>query len=347
MEIEYKYITRQEIDNPLYSTFIEKFHGIGSFAERRQRMMWYWNQGEDSFKVFVAIFNGEYVGQSCAYKTQCAINSNIKELWWGVDTFVLEPMRGKGVGKQLQKRLHEDCPNFSSAWYSPTNGIIKRKCGAHGILDFPRANYPVSCFFSILIELLLKKFVSRRINIPHIRLSYLYTTLNFPTKRWQKEYETEEMDKYHITSFSSFMETCLKDESFRVVRSEHFLRWKYIDNPRMKCHLLVLKKEGNIVGLVVFSPIIDGGVLLSSANVVKIYESVFTKESGLSHRRLLSVVTNYYKKKKERFDFILSLQNISYTPVLIYPRPCSELLSTLNVDKLPSGYLTYADQDME
>ena len=347
MGLEYKYITKENIDNSLYREFIEKFHGIGSFEERRQRMLWYWQQGEDKFKVYVAVNNGEYVGQSCAYYALCNINNRVSELWWGVDTFVLSSMRGKGIGKLLQKKLHEDCPNFSSAWYSPTNGIIKRKCGAHGILDFPRAHYPISCFFSIYLELVLKKLVSCKITIPHIRLPYFYSTLNCPNKRWLNNYEVEEMNQHDMPTFSGFMESCLKDEPFRIIRSEEFLRWKYIDNPRMKCHILVLKKGGEIIGLIAFSPIIDGGFLMSKANVVKIYESIFTMDSGLTHRHLLSLVTDYYKRDKKQLDFILSLQSVNYTPVLIYPRPHSELLSTLNIDKMPSGYLTYADQDME
>lgn len=346
-EMVLRYLTKGDVESPQYREFLEKYHGQGSYDERLKRMLWYWKQGEDSFKVLTASINGELVGQSCAYKAICCVNNKNIEIWWSVDTFVLSSTRGKGVGKKLQGRLHQDCPNFSSAWYSPTNGAIKRKCGAKGILDFPQAYYPVSIYFSTFLELILKKTVNRNITIPHIRLPYFYSLVNTLFKKRWKKYTIEEIDCKQIPEYSSFMEECLKDEGFRVLRTKEYLKWKYVDNPRIRCRALSIKKDNRQVGLVAFSPVIDGHVVMSKARTLKIYESVFTKDSGLTHRDLLLLVANYCRKMGEKLDTILSLQSIKYWPVLVYPRPHTELLSTISEDKVQSGYLTYIDQDME
>lgn len=346
-EITYSYLRESDIDTEEYRKFIEMCYGEGCYDDRRKRMNWYWQLGDEGFRVLTAKRNNEYVGQSCAYRVYIFNNHIISELWWGVGAFVLEEMRGKGIGKNLQKRLHRDVPNFSSAWYSPTNGAIKRKCGAHGILTFPMAYYPVSSFCSIALELVLKKIISRKIIIPRLRLPFFYSMLNGEKKRWMTNYQVEELPANDIPLLSDFIKECLKNEQLYVVRSKEYLQWKYVNNPRMICRTLSILKGGQRVGLAVFSDVKDGSVVMAKSKIVKIYESLFTNKSGLSNKKILEIIIDYYHKKGLKFDGVLSLQTVNWFPSLVYPRPASELLSTMPIEKLTTGYITYSDQDME
>ena len=345
--VTYSYLTRDQIDTSQYFKFLEFHHGSGAFATWRERLLWYFSLGNDSYRILVAKVDDEYVGQSCAYKVPAMVHNDEMIWWWGVDSFVLPHMRGKGIGKHMQERLHKDLPNFSSAWYSPTNGYIKRKCGGHCILEFPFAYYPVSCFCTIMAELALKKVISRKIKLPRVRLPFIYARLNGCGRSRIQQYHTEEIDVTQLPVMSDFIEDCLKDTQFHVVRSRQYLKWKYVDNPRIHCHVISVSHNGKRVGIAVFSDMRNRGVVMAKANVVKIYESLYTKESGLSQRKMLELIINYFRQKNLLLDGVLSLQKIDYRPMLIYPRPSSELLSTLQIEKLDSGYLTYSDQDME
>lgn len=343
----YQYLHEADIHTAEYRTFLESYHGEGSYEQRRERMEWYWQLGDEGFRVLTAKKGNEYVGQACAYRVDACINHEVHELWWGVDTFVVSTMRGQGIGKSLQMQLHHDLPNFSSAWYSPANGAIKRKYGGHGILKFPFAYYPVSSYCSVLLELVLKKAISSKITLPHIRLPHFYSTLNALGHKLDKTYSVAEISQEDLPSLSSFMSECMKEEAFHIIRPEKYLRWKYIDNPNLKCRALSISKENTMVGLVVFSQVIDSLVVTSPSRTVKIYESLFKKDSGLTHRHLLLAVTKYLRQHHEKVDGIQSLQRIKYRPAFIYPFSGTELLSTIDIEILPSGYITLIDQDME
>ena len=229
--MEFIYLQEKDIETMQYISFFEMFHGVGSFKKRSERVHWYFRSG--NFKLLMAVVDDRFVGQACSYKATAIIHGKEQEWWWGVDNFVLEEMRGKGIGKALQKKLHNDCPNFSSATYSSLNGIIKKKCGSHKIFEYHRYYCPVSCWLTLYTELILKKILSRKISIPKIRLPYVYGLLN----------KSQAIDKYTIKELkssdyndqlSSFIEDCLKSTSFHIQRSTAYLRWKYLQNPSIK-----------------------------------------------------------------------------------------------------------------
>lgn len=105
-----------------YKLFLHEYYG-DSAEERYRRLEWYKKRG--NYYLLLALYNGEPVGQSSAYQASARINGNNSDWWWSVDTFVLSRMRGKGIGKGLQKRLHCDFPNFSSLWYSKSMVLLK------------------------------------------------------------------------------------------------------------------------------------------------------------------------------------------------------------------------------
>ena len=303
------YIQPSDIDSSEYIRFLESYHGRGTFSTWRKLMLWYWQLG-DGYRVLTAKRGNDYIGQACAYRVKALILGEEQEMWWGVDNFVTKTMRGQGIGKMLQGQLHRDLPNFSSAWYAPANNTIKRQCGAHGIMAFSFGYYPVSCHFSILAELMLKRFFSMKITLPRIRMPWLYSRINKPCSKSLKGFTLSETDLAELPTMAGFIEECLKEKDFHVVRSEQHLRWKYVNSPRTRCRVVKVQNEGMTVGLIVFSEVLKQKVVHAKARVIKIYDMVSTSASGLSYRHLLYLLSEHLRKHGEHIDGFKSLQDV-------------------------------------
>lgn len=343
--MEFKYLQENDIGTPEYLAFYKAFHNDDSFHARIERIHWYFQS--EGYMLLVASVDGKYAGQASAYKTKAIINGQEKEWWWGADTFVLPGMRGKGIGKALQKKLHEDCPNFSSASYSATNGIIKRKCGDYEVMGYHRYFCPVSCFFSIYLELVLKKIFGRKTKVPRIRLPYWYGFINgFKSKT---DYQVRELTPIDFNEdLSSFIENSLSVYDFHIQRSVDYLKWKYLNNPTVKCIGLDVLKTGQREAVVFFTDVRNGGFALAKARVCKVLDSVIKPGSKLTQKSLLSFIVKYFKDRGEKVDGINTLVPSSYWPKIQYPtsKP-SYMLSGKEIPKLQNGYLAYSDQDME
>lgn len=345
MHLKLIYLQEQEIETPAYISFYEKYHGIGAFLQRRDRIHWYFQSG--GYKLLVAIVDEQYVGQSCAYRATAVVNGVEHEWWWGVDTFALSEMQGKGIGKALQRKLHEDCPNFASASYSAINGIIKKKCGGHEVLGYHQFYYPVSCWISLYAELAAKKVLSRRVTIPRIRMPYLYSLLNQPQAL--RDYTINKLTPNDYNSrLSSFFEDCLKTRSFYIKRSDEYLKWKYLYNPSVKYVGLKVEKEDRLEGIIFFTEVYNGKYTISKARVCKILDAVIRPGSALTQKDLLAYVVQYFKQKDVSIDGLLSLIPVNYRPKIQYPASSpTHMLSTLDTTMLTAGYLALSDQDME
>ena len=343
--MEFTYLNEQDIEMSEYISFYEKFHGVGSFMQRGSRIHWYFNSG--SYRLLVAVEDGKYVGQSCAFRVTAIIKGKECEWWWGVDSFVLKEMRGKGIGKALQKKLHEDCPNFSSASYSATNGIIKRKVGGHELLGYHQFYCPVSCYFTLYAELILKKLVSQKISVPRIRLPYLYGRMN--NTQSLVGYALKELTEADYNDdLSDFFEDSLKHHSFHIQRSLDYLKWKYLNNPSIDYVGLDVLKEGRREAVIFFTKAYDGKYTISKARVCKILDVVIRPDSALTHKDVLIIVMKYFNERKVKLDGIMTLILSSYWPQIQYPASSPfSMLSTFDSPVLSDGYLAFSDQDME
>lgn len=343
--MELIYLKEQDIEMPEYNSFYEKFHGIGTFAQRRARIHWYFRG--DGFKLLTATLDGRYVGQSCAYKTLAVVDGKDCEWWWGVDAFVLSEMRGKGIGKALQKRLHEDCPNFSSASYSAANGIIKRKCGAREIMPYHQYYYPVKCYLSLYAELFLKKVVSRSCRIPRIRLPHVYYK---SVRCWEdmKGYDVRElMNEDYSDCLSQFMEENLSGCDFHVKRSASFLRWKYCENPSIRFHGLEILKDGRREGVIVFTEPYNGKFTVSEVRISKVLDVVVRKDSVLTLKQCYLIAVQCLLNKGQDIDGLVTLRPAKGLPNIRYPILPFPMLSSYPGLAFTAGYLTFIDHDME
>ena len=103
----------------------------------------------------------------------------------GGDTFLFKQYRGGGRGKQLQKQLHDDLPNFTSAAFTPINGIIKKKCGCEPLFDKQEYYYGVSSFFLLLSSIFAYKVLKINLSVKSV-IPYIYT---FYRHKKYKNYE--------------------------------------------------------------------------------------------------------------------------------------------------------------
>ena len=343
--LNFRYLNETEIDEPKYVSFFEKYHGEGSFETWGKKIHWYFST--DNFRLLVAENESGFLGQSTAYMAKACVFGEEREIWWGADAFVLEEMRGKSIGKRLQKKLHEDLPNFSSVAYAALNGIIKRKCGAKELKSIPFYYYPISCFFTMLLELTIRKLTRNAIRLPRLRLPSLYLKANLLGCSSVKQLVVREITREDVPDLSTFMEDCLKQEDFHIIRSKEFLKWRYTDNPLTSFNALSVEKDGEQVGIVILSDVYQGRYLVTNARLAKLYDCVAKQESGVSQEQVLKAALAYLRQKWQKApDGILAIQKIPYCPRITYPRGRA-FLSTLECKELHSLYLSYIDQDME
>lgn len=353
-KIEFFFLTGEDFNSKEYYNFINsteyrKFMHITAstdlFTWWKNRINYY--KSLYSLKILGVKIDGLFVGQSCAVQVYAIVNNQRKEFWWSVDTFLLSNCRGLGIGKELQKILHMSLPNFSSAWYTPINGAIKRKCGAHGIFDIWFNYYPVSSAVTVFGDLCFRKLfkcpIPLRISVP-----FFYSGLNSISIDIRlKGYKVMEILYSELGCKESvFMEGVLAAKDFHIERSERFLKWKY-QNLRVGYHMLNIAKEGRTEAIVAFSNIYDSRFDEVPIKCVTIYDMVIHPESKLTEKQLMLYIAQWYKKRKEKFDgFQMLSKVVGYWGKICYPFNACPVLSTLP-GEYPNSYLTFADQDMD
>lgn len=349
---EYVFLEDGDLENDLFKEFTNseeyrKFkhtkEGEDLYAKQMDKIRYY--KSCYDLKILCAKVNGKIVGQSCALKAYAMAKGVREEWWWSVDTFLMTACRGLGIGKNLQKILHVSLPNFSSAWYTPINGAVKKKCGAHGIGNIEFAYYPVSTSLSIFGDLGFRKLFKRPIPF-RISIPYLYSALNglfINTKL--KGYTITEIpyDKMG-EDVSEFMETALSKKDFHIERSLHFLKWRYSLLPAGYT-MLKIEKDGKTDAIVAFSDVYQSRFDESPIKGVTIYDMVIAPESKLTKRQVLCYIANWFKRLHKKMDGFQMLDNFRYFGRWTYPFKACPVLTTLP-GEYPDLYLTYADQDL-
>ena len=342
IELVYLSENNNRLTQEEYNKFLLEYYK-NEYNARLKRIKWYQQYCSD-FKILLAIINGKPVGQSCAYKCTAVIHKQDTEWWWGVDTFVLPAMRGKGIGKKLQLKLHQDLPNFSSAWYSPSNGYIKRICGANLLYRINFNYFPVSSYVTPIITNAAKKFLNKQLHFNHIcKWKYLKYNNLFINNRRYEEIKLEEK----LTELLPLINKSLNQYDFYIKRDLNYFVWKYFLNPDLKYHTLLIYSNNNIpAGIIIFSEIFSKNLLLTPIYAVTLLDIFIDPNSNITTKMILTLIGQYYKTKGQYLDGILSLENSSYFPVFRYPIKGNYLLSTYK-GNIQKPYISYSDQDME
>lgn len=337
--IEIRELNNTSFTDVQYKEFLHEFNKERTEYKYKQ---YEWYKKWQKYKVAVAIIDGHLVGQSTAYTCSAYCSGNILPLSWGCDAFVLPQYRGLGLGKKLQKYLHEHTENFSSAGYTALNGIIKRKCGAKEILQNDFVYYPFSNLLNFIIRKGTKKIFKKELNI-HLCKTPFYYFINY------KKIEGFEMqiEKYEtiLEEVLPFIDHVLKSQyDFFVIRDRNYMRWKYVENPTMTYKLMTVRKSKKLIAVIFFTDI--SSCLLSGINLVycKLLDSIIIKDCGFTQKDALLSIMKYWKSQKVHLDGIVSMFNVHYIGKLGFKRP---MLSTLANLKISSHYMAYSDQDLE
>lgn len=339
-ELNLIYITDFDKEKERILELYHEYYGENGLQRFSKRIPWY--NSYNDFHMLMAEYNGKFVGQACCYKADICVCGCISSIYWGVDTFVLSSMRGKGIGKKLQAKLHEDWQNFSSAWYSETNGIIKKKCGGSELFPVSFSYYPVSKLYATYIDRIIRKVTHKAANF-HLPFPYLYASLNGYHKN-KFTYQETIFNLGNITSIQSWLSASKYD--FYVLRSVEFVNWKYINNPNLRYHILEVSENANVCGYIVFSHIFTTDCLGGKANVSNLLDYVFALDTDITIKDIVCLIAKYYKQKGEYLDGVRALGDSDYKFIqkTIAPSP---LLSTMKDVSINNPYLTYIDQDME
>ncbi len=331
-----------------YRSFLTEYYG-DSANSRYERAMWYHQRG--NYQVLLALENGCIIGQSCVYKVYAIVNGKKEDFWWGVDAFVLPAARGKGVGKKLQKKLHEDFFYFSSLWYSKTNGFIKRKCGAWELVKVPFNYYPVCSFLSVVLRVFIKRVLHHKMFVPITYKDKYFILNNFFASRnkWMVKDVclSEQMDE-----LMPLVNDSLKKHDFYVIRDKDYLIWKYLKNPTIGEYKTLffysLINPDELQGAVIFSTPYIKTTFSIPLKVFTILDCFVLPGSRLSKYRILLETIRYYHQLGIAMDGVLTLGNFSYFPFIRYPWSGTALLTNyVKKTKIENPYLSYSDQDME
>lgn len=336
MNIEYLYL--DPLNPPLgYVEMLQRWYGKEKWEHFKKRQF-EWYQNYRQYRIYVIKVDDKFVGQATAFGVEVFNNNKKSELWWGVDTFLFKKYRGDGRGKQLQKQLHNDLPNFTSAAYTPINAIIKKKCGCEALFNKHEYYYGVSSYLSLLVSIFAKK--KMKLELPTKGLfPWLFSFYR------RKNYQNNTIVEACIDeSLVDFINQSLKDQyDFFVWRNVDYMRWKYEKNPAFQFKLLQFKRNGKIEAVLGFTDVHFYKMGGRSVRSVKILDAIIDKDSKLSHKDLLVYVADYYRKQNQRIDGILSLTKSNWQPRISVSRP---VLSTLK-EKIDKPYLSFLDQDME
>lgn len=348
-KIEYLYYNLEDepVSRSRYMSFLREYYGDAA-PSRLQRALWY--RGTGAYRLLLAIKDGRIVGQSSAYRVSAVISGVSLVLWWSVDTFVLESARGFGIGKGLQKRLHEDLENFSSVSYSRPNGIIKRKCGAGELVRVPFVYLPVDSFASLVLRIFLHRKFHKEIRVPSLfRNKYYHVNKLFDFSR--KRYMAREIDlKDSLDRLSPLISESLKKFDFYVVRDKGYMQWKYLENPTIgKFHTLGFypADSGRMAGCVIFSEPFEKQVFSVSATVSVVLDRFVFSESEITEKQMVLEAMDFLRRRNRKIDGMLYIGETAYIPTLRYPYRGRSFLSTISVGDIRNPYLGYSDQDME
>lgn len=316
-----------------YFEFLTKCYADRASIKFNERGRWYHNgQG---YKILLAVRDNKIVGQSCAFKVVVVVKGKDKPIWWGCDSYVLAEARGCGVGKRLQRKLHEDLPNFSSAYYAPTNGHIKRKLGAKELFPIEFTYYPISSCLLPIGSMIASKFLKRKWPFVHIPNLYYHLNKASASKYKYKKVElTEEL--------VGKMQTSLQQSDFYIKRDWGYMKWRYVDSPGLTYNVIEISNKDQVLAHAIISSACSKG----NYKVVYLMDQFIYNSECINNKSVLAVVASYIKEMIGTIDGIYSLHPANWFLKFIYPKPNVKFLSTIEVTDIINPYVSYSDQDM-
>lgn len=342
-KIAYREIS--DASDPYYKEFLYRKDGELYAESFLKRVDWYFKSHR--YKLLVAELDDKIVAHAGAYNVTAVINGKEVDWWWGVDTFAMPEVRGKGLGKGLQGALHQ-LPNFSSQAYSKINGNIKLRCGCTPLFHTPFVYYPCKRFFSAVIGMISKKCFGKSIPLPSFGTSK-YRKLNHIITRRKKLDTVTFSGRHSVSQYAEFINANLSKFDFYIKRSPAYLDWKYNRNPSVEYVTMEIRNHSDqsLTGLLIFSEEKEKTVYMTKLRVSMILDFITSDESLFNLKDAICLIDRHFQQLGRPLDGVCALMECNYFPRFSFPSDGRPLLSTYSDTQVNKPYISYSDQDME
>jgi len=252
--------------------FLKKAYGDASSLKIPDRWNWeylenpYVDEGGKELAIFIAINNGEIVGQMCATPCQIKIGDEIHQIAPAADLIVLPHCRGKGIAEKLVKAIAEHYKLYMSISCAPTSRRIFDRLGCNTIESIPCYKRLVKVNPEIVFRFLMRKtknhlYLRRLANIGcsvwmdkiisfilNIAIGIRY----FRERRAKEECRTSirKVDRFGDEIDQLWNATNHKFDII-VKRDQKYLNWRFTNNTQLRYSSFVSTRDGVPNGYIV------------------------------------------------------------------------------------------------
>jgi GNAT superfamily N-acetyltransferase len=222
---------------------------------------------KDRLPMWVAEDDGEIVGQSAAMCVRCKVGEDTVDAAWGVDFYVLESHRGRGIGRDLQRANQDSQKLFMSLGMADSTRIIKSQIGQRPFKSmtlFARVERIAPNDFDSTVERALRKRVSaakvsavtralRVSRVDRLGAAWLARRMRRPGRRTFADGLRVEAVDGRFDERADFLWRKIRgDWDVAVERGREHLNWKYRDQPYMDYQAAYVMRGDDVVGLVAY-----------------------------------------------------------------------------------------------
>ena len=243
-----------------------------SRAQYKYPERWYWEYINNPFRpskdlpVWIALKDGEIVGQSCGMYVPLKIGNRIYRAAWSVDTIVLPEYRGQKIGFLLQKAQHDYYDIFMSLLMSEGNRKIKLSLGAKPVDAVTQLEKLVKVDRDFILQSISKKFAKQgyfkekslticRLIPSKILAAMMNLFIRLRDLLIIKEEKISDIIIEEVNSFGEEANELWEELSpyfpVMVQRDAVYLNWKFMTQPHIEYRSFIARKHGRVCGYVI------------------------------------------------------------------------------------------------
>ena len=268
----YKITKISDVEQSQLSEFYKK-----NYLDRHKSLInnwkWWYRIGYSKFEPLILSSNGKVLGQAGTQPVDLNVNGKKILATWFLDFSVLPELRGKGIGKNLTKKLMETCPNLVTFCNENTLKIIK-KFGWKDNFSTSRLVRPINPLKFLPIFNKLKINFADDLFRKIIKRNFDHTNSLQPKKI---------ENNYNVIRDSFQNRKIVNTENFpSILRDEKWLYWRVMECPYKK-DIFFFEYKNNFSIVHIFSN-----------NNVKRLNILFTYFTDKSHENeLLSLIMSW------------------------------------------------------
>jgi len=223
------------------------------------------NWKDSDLPIWIAIKNGEIIGQSNALFSKIKFKGKIINAGWSTDTVILPEFRGSGIGTRLQDYKLNHIKNYMAINIAFYNRKIMSKIGAkRGNSVIVLKKYFSINKYMISESLMYRTRKNRILNklilfyikffFVHAIIAFVLNKIIYLRNRFKKKL-IKNIDKVDIVEVEKFdseidqlWERVKNDYSICSIRKHKELNWKFFSQPHVNYRFFVAKKGNKVLG---------------------------------------------------------------------------------------------------